>query len=455
MTHALDQTPTGIAPVRQDQRSLSTWDNFALWADLGISFLVMVVGMFLVPGLGFWPALLAIIVGAIIGNGLLGLAATIGSDTGLPTMVLLRGPLGIRGSFAPTVLNILQLLGWAALEVIVMSQVADALVTRFLGLPPLYPLWVALFSGLTVAMVLWGPIAVIKKWLARYLIWAMLLATLWVTVALALSYDLGTLLSQPGDGTMSFWLAVDLVVAMPISWFPLVADYSRFARGRKEAFWGTAAGYFVPHVWFYAIGAMLVLTATATADFDSPVAPIFASIAALGLGWLVLLVMLVGETDEGFANLYSTAVSVQNLLPGVSVRTTAIVGGVLILLIGWTVPLVQYESFLLLIGAAFIPLLGVLAADYFIVRGRTYPPEELLQASGRFWYTGGVNWPAIAVWLVGIASYLLIAGLPVAGWAGIAPWLGASIPSFAIAFVLHLIIGRLTAPAGQTLERTA
>src|SRR2546423_4986677 len=93
----------GIEPVPRSRQVLGTWDTFVLWADLGISFLVMVVGMFLVPGLGLGEALLAILVGALIGNVLLGLAAGIGFDTGMPTMALLRGPLGIRGSYVPTV----------------------------------------------------------------------------------------------------------------------------------------------------------------------------------------------------------------------------------------------------------------------------------------------------------------------------------------------------------------
>src|SRR5436190_16058055 len=89
----------GIEPVPRSLQVLGTWDTFVLWADLGISFLVMVVGMFLVPGLGLGEALLAILVGAVLGNLLLGLAAGIGFDTRMPTMALLRGPLGVRGSY--------------------------------------------------------------------------------------------------------------------------------------------------------------------------------------------------------------------------------------------------------------------------------------------------------------------------------------------------------------------
>jgi NCS1 family nucleobase:cation symporter-1 len=434
-------TEAGVAPVPQANRALGLWDTFVLWADLGVSFLVMVVGMFLVPGLGLGEAIVAIAIGALIGNTLLGLAAAIGADTGVPTMVLLRGVLGIRGSYVPTVLNVLQLLGWASLEVIVMAQAADTLAARFAGLPPAYPLWVVVFTAITLAMALSGPIAVIKKYLARFAIWAVVASVVWITVALVASYDIGAALRTPGTGAMSFWLAVDLVVALPISWFPLVADYSRFARGRGAAFWGTAAGYFVPHVWFYVLGALLVVSAGVIGDPSAPITPLLAGIAGLTAGWLALLILLIGETDEAFANLYSTAVSVQNLFPRANQRTLLLVGGALVLLIALVVPLVQYESFLLLIGAAFIPLLGLLIADYYLVRRGRYRPEAFFVERGPYWYAGGVNWAAVAVWVVGAASYLLIAGLPAAGVSGLAPGLGASLPSFLIAFGLYSIVG--------------
>src|SRR5260221_7992806 len=148
----IGNTEVGIEHVPRALQVLGAWDTFVLWADLGISFLVMVVGMFLVPGLGLGEALLAILVGALIGNVLLGLAAGIGFDTGMPTMALLRGPLGIRGSYVPTVLNILQLLGWATFEIIVMAQATDVLAARLFGIPSAYHVWVLIFTVMTLVM---------------------------------------------------------------------------------------------------------------------------------------------------------------------------------------------------------------------------------------------------------------------------------------------------------------
>jgi putative hydroxymethylpyrimidine transporter CytX len=432
----------GIEPIPLVERKLGSLDMFVLWADLGVSFLVMVVGMFLVPGLGLGQALAAILVGALIGNFLLGLMATIGSDTGMPMMVLLRPVLGLRGSYVPSVLNVLQLIGWATFEVIIMAQAAHLLSERFIGSSS-YLAWVIFFGGFTTLMALGGPILVVKRWLEKFAAWAVLLSILWMTSAVVTSYDLRRLFAQPGTGAMSFWLAVDLVAVMPISWVPLAADYSRYASHRPAAFWGTGLGYLVPHVWFYALGAVLALAAGIVSDPHAPISPLFAAIATLTAGWGAMVILLVGETDEAFANIYSAAVSLQNILGRMGQRTLALSIGSLALVLAATVPLAQYESFLLLIGAIFVPLLGMLVADYFILRSRHYEVTELYRVGGRYWYQGGVNWPAMAVWLLGCLLYLLIAGLPQLGLPGWAPWLGATLPSFCSGVVVYVLLSRI------------
>lgn len=435
----------GIHPVPPEERHLGPLDTFVLWSNLGVSFLVMVVGTFLVPGLSLGQALLAILVGALLGNALLGLIATIGADTGVPTMVLFRAALGIRGSYAPTLLNVLQLVGWATFEVIVMAQAADLLTQRLFGLAGSYLPWVVVFTLLTTLLALGGPVLVVKQWMEKFATWAVLLTLLWLTVAVLTTYDLGALLAKPGTGAISFWLAVDLAAVMPISWVPLVADYSRLARSRGTAFWGTGLGYFVSHVWFYALGALLGVSAAVTFDPNAPISPLLAAIAGLTAGWVALVVLLVGETDESFANIYSTAVSIQNLLPRAGLRPLILAGGGVVLIVAVSLPLVQYESFLLLIGSVFVPLLGIVTADYFLLRGRSYQVAELYREGGRYWYGGGVNWIALGVWGVGFALYILIAGLPQLGLPGQAPWLGATLPTYLFGLAAYTLVGRRAA----------
>ncbi|HSB69218.1 MAG TPA: cytosine permease [Candidatus Methylomirabilis sp.] len=433
----------GIQPVPVAERRLGFLDTFVLWWDLGVSFLVMVVGMFLVPGLSLGQAFVAILLGAVIGNFLLGMVGTMGADTGLPTMVLFRPVLGPRGSVAPSILNVLQLLGWATFEVIVMAQAAALLSEHIFGAGG-YLAWVGFFTLLGTLMAVGGPIVVVKQWMERFAAWVVLFTIAWVSVAVLTGYDVRGWLTRPGTGEMSFWLAVDLVAVMPISWVPLVADYSRLARSRRTAFWGTGLGYFVSHVWFYALGALLALSAAVPSDSNAPIAPLLTTIAGLTAGWVALLVLLVAETDEGFANIYSAAVSAQNVLPWASQRTLALLVGGVVFLLAVAVPLVQYESFLLLIGSVFVPLLGILTADYFLLRGRQYEAQELFRSGGRYWYRGGVNWTAMAVWFVGFLLYLLIAGLPQLGLPGLAPWMGATLPTYLFGLVAYVIVGRMS-----------
>jgi purine-cytosine permease-like protein len=124
----------GIDPVPASARRLGSWDLAVLWGDLGIGLLVLLTGSFLVPALSLGQAFLAIVIGSVIGVTLLGLAAAIGAQAGTPTMVCLRPALGLRGSYLPTALNVVQLVGWTVFELVVMGHAANAVSRRLLGL---------------------------------------------------------------------------------------------------------------------------------------------------------------------------------------------------------------------------------------------------------------------------------------------------------------------------------
>src|SRR2546422_7758431 len=248
----------GIQPVPQQHRRLSGLDLAVLWGDLAVGLLVLAAGALLVPGLSVRDALLATVVGSIIGCLLLGVAAHIAADAGVPTMVLTRAALGLRGSALPTVLNVVQLLGWTSFEVLVMSQFADR-IAQHAGLPSLFPVWAFAIAAFCTAMALGGPLVVVRQWLEKFGVWAMIATSVALFVLLATRYDLGDLVRRPGTGDIGFWLAVDIVVSMPLSWFPLVADYNRFARSRAGSFWGTFLGYFIANVAFFGLGILATL----------------------------------------------------------------------------------------------------------------------------------------------------------------------------------------------------
>ena len=151
----------GIQPVPRELRVLGFLDQAVLWGNLGISLLVLVAGALLVPALGLWSALAATVLGAAIGNALLGLAAVPASQTGVPTMVLYRAPLGLRGSLLPTACNVVQNLGWATFELFVIAAAATEVSERVFGFGGRL-LWVLVFGAITTVMAVAGPLTVIR-----------------------------------------------------------------------------------------------------------------------------------------------------------------------------------------------------------------------------------------------------------------------------------------------------
>jgi len=425
----------GVEPVPPALRVLRTFDLFVLWSSLGVGLLVLAAGTLLigVGGFGFGLTLaesaVVALVGSVLGSVMLAAAAHHGSRAGVPTMVSLRPILGRTGSYIPTALNVFQLLGWAAFELLVMGIAAATLAGDIFG-PSTAALFIPIFGVVVAALALGGPLAVIRAWLERFAIWLVYASTAAIAIALVLKGpDLGARYA-PFSGTTSLLLALDLVIAMPVSWWPLISDYNRFARSSKDSMIGTAAGYTIANTVFYVLGAGLMALGIA---FGQP--NFLAVIGLLGLGAFPLLIILVDETDNAFANVYSTAVSVQNLTPKRR-QATFIIAATVIAMAGAAFLWSRgegigggYEGFLFLIGGLFVPLLGVVIADSFVVRRRRYAPADFFEAAPRW------RWPAFASWIPGIALYFVIVvfGLPI----------GATVPSFALAAGLHVVLSRV------------
>jgi putative hydroxymethylpyrimidine transporter CytX len=454
MSRALDrQAPTwGITPVPEHLRGLSELDLGVLWGDLSVGLLVLAAGALLVPGLGLPQASLAILIGSAVGCLLLALVGVAGSREGVPGMVLFRPVLGLRGSWLPSVLNLVQLVGWTAIEMWAMGRVANT-VSKTLFHLDADLFWLVIVAVFCTALALGGPVLVVRKWLERFGVYVMAAAGAWLTYRVIFAGDLSALWSRPGKGGWpTFVLAVDLVIAMPVSWLPLVADFNRFSKNGINSFAGTFWGFFAGNAWFLALGAMLVLAAGAAPD----AAGIGASIATLAGGTLLLVILLVGETDEAFANIYSAAVSLQNLFPRAPQRLSiAGVGGTGLALAAF-LSMGAYQYFLLLIGSVFVPLFGVFVADYFVLGDSGYSETDLFESRGRFWFRWGVKWAAIIPWVLGFVVYQWSVPTGPGWWTStveraatalhlpfplLGAALGASLPSFLTAFGFALAFG--------------
>ena len=444
-----DRTPSwGIEPVPERLRLLGFVDSTLLWTNLGISLLVLVLPAYF--DLSLHDALAATFVGGVIGNGMLAVAALIGADGRVPTMVLQRAPLGQRGSYIATVLNVTQCLGWAIFELIVIATAAGLLADKLFGFEAVW-LWKLVFGGIATLLALLGPIGFVRRFVRKFAIWAVAASVVYLAWWILDGADLGGLWSSPGEHHGSFWLAVDTVVAVTVSWAPLVADYTRFSRDRRSAFFGVGLGYLLPTLFQFGFGSVLVLSRGVDPAHPELILTAIAGGGAAAV--LALLALTVDETDEAFANVYSAAVSTQNLAPRIPQRALIVAASIAATAGALAIDMRSYQRFLLLLGAVFVPLLGVLVADWLLAGGR-YTARDIFE--GPLLRPG-----SIVAWVVGFLVYEWLYQPADLGfwsrWLGHLPTpsyqIGASLPSFLVAFILAFGLGSLVSARAAARSR--
>ncbi|MGH8962092.1 MAG: purine-cytosine permease family protein [Jatrophihabitantaceae bacterium] len=443
-----DQTapPSEVGRTLADPnpRNLGGLDAAALWGNLGVSLLGFTGAIFVLVPTGRAPmslaaAFTALLVGTVLGTAGVAAAGVPGSHTGSPSMVLLRGLFGTRPSYLPTALNVVQLIGWTTFELVTigtaMHQIAGDV-----------PRWGYVLAGgvITTALALrpLGWIRVLRKYVT-------------VAVLIALVYLFVQLLRHPlpafGTGTWSgFWIAVDTVIGVAVSWVPLVSDYSRHARSARGTFAGTFLGYSLTQVACYALG-LIALVSVAGSDPDK----IFGSFMAVPLGTVAFGVLAVRELDQSFADTYSTAVSLQNFRPRWDRRALALAVGTVATVCALALNINDYETFLILIGSVFVPLLGVLVVDYFVISRRQWDLGENVRP----------RWSTLIPWALGFCAYQLVnpgsidwwtrAWAHIQSWLHFTPpsWMSASLTSFVVAALVTLVAGTLRLPITRHRER--
>lgn len=414
----------GTSPVGEKGRQLGGLHYFILWSSLGVGLLVLSAGSLLSEA-SFVDATLAIVAGSVGGSVLLALAGKIGSDHGVTSIVSMRPSFGIRGSYLPAGLNVMQLLGWTTFEIMIMARAAELLA----GAVP-YQVWAAVFGSLVALLGITGPLAVVRQWLGKFAVWIAYGTSIVIIASLLMSPGVAQVISSPGKG-MSFFTALDLVIAMPISWMPLVADYNRFAKKSRAAFWATLVGFAATNMLFY-FGGLLIGT------FD--VIAIIIAIQAIFFGFLILL-LVVDEADNAFADVYSAALSTQDIFSRISQKHLIVGFTAFSTVLAMAVTIQNYETFLLLIGAVFVPLFGVVLTDYYIVRKQKY-------TEGMMYGKSVIGWPAVAAWAAGALVNFAISPLsPI--YVPSMPAIGATVPSLATASLVYLALARARRAGAQ------
>ena len=406
-------------PDSGPERVFGWSDHAALWFSLGVGLLVMQVGAYLAPALGTRDALVAVIFGSILGAGLLAWVARLGCDSGLSSAGLIHAVYGQRFARLPVLLNVVQLLGWATFELVVMRDGTIAIAHQALDVDMGLVL-PTLFWGLVVLALLRGSmITLVRRVVSRIGLPLVIVSLLWLSVQFGqkLSAEgLQALWLRAGDGSMNGFQALDLVIAMPVSWLPLVADYARHGRSGRGALGGTWLGYTIANIWCYALG-VLVITVTGP-DLDMVAALLLAQGGLVALG-----LILVDELDNTYGDLYSGSVSAHSLWGGAGLKTWGSILAAVSIALAMVLPMHSLEPFLLTLSSVFVPLFGTILGRLGTQAAcLTEAPRPLRALPALSWVLGIITYHALAQW---------------------APQYGSALPTLLLTFVLGALGARI------------
>lgn len=397
-------------------------DFFFLWAGAAIALSEIWAGGLLAP-LGLSAGVAVIVLGRVVGNIPMVLAGHIGAVTGQPSMVTTRGALGLRGSYLPAILNLLQLVGWTAVMLWIGGQAASKLAPSVLSDARAWSFGIGV---LTTFWALAGP----GFWRRLQQVSVILLAAFCIVMTFVFlrRFDLTAIAATPTP-KMPFMSALDLAIAMPISWMPLAADYARHAAHPRRAMAGTFFGYLLAGVWMYTLGIATALAA----ETNTPDAVLMGMMAETGWAWAGLMIVLLSTVTTTFLDVYSHAVSLSSIRSSIAPSAGVLVCGSLGTLLALVMDPTKYEHFLLMIGSVFCPLFGVVFADFFLIHRGRYDARALERGTLNP-VRAGFHLPGIVAWLLGCLAFHAISSR--------APWLGASLPALALSAILYLLLVR-------------
>ncbi|MBQ2948850.1 MAG: putative hydroxymethylpyrimidine transporter CytX [Clostridia bacterium] len=382
------------------EKRTSVFENGLIWFGAAVSIAEIMTGTYFAP-LGFSKGLLAIIIGHIIGCVLLFFAGLIGGTVRKSAMETAKMSFGSKGALLFTVLNILQLIGWTAIMIYDGALAANGILA--IG----NWIWCILIGAL---IILWIMIGI--RNLGRVNTVAMGALFVLTIVLSFVIFGKGTALNISGEG-MTFGAAVELSVAMPLSWLPLISDYTREARKPVKATAVSAMVYGVVSCWMYVIGM-----GAAIFTGESDIARIMVK---AGLGAAGLLIIVFSTVTTTFLDAYSAGISSESLSAKINGQRIAVGVTVLGILGAMFLPLADITDFLYLIGSVFAPMIAIQIADFFILKKNRKD--------------GALSVQNLSIWLAGFVIYRMLMNVDII--------VGNTLPDMIITILICIAADRL------------
>ena len=380
------------------EKRTSLLDNALIWFGAGVSIAEILTGTYF-SSLGFGRGLAAILVGHVIGCIMLFLAGVIGGTSRKSAMETTKSSFGSKGGLLFAILNVLQLVGWTAIMIYDGALAADGIFSA--------GCWVwCLIIGLLI--IVWILIGITN--LGKLNTVAMVLLFLLTIVLCRVIFFSGNVITTVPDDSLSFGAAVELAVAMPLSWLPLISDYTREAKEPVKATAVSAVVYGLVSCWMYIIGMGASLFTG-----ESDIAQI---LLKAGLSIAGLLIIVFSTVTTTFLDAYSAGISSESILAKLKGNHAAIAVTIIGTIAAILFPMDDITDFLYLIGSVFAPMIAVQIADFFILH-RDRKESDF-------------DWRSLILWFIGFVIYrmLMKVDLPV----------GNTLPDMVITAVLCCLI---------------
>ena len=381
------------------EKRTSVFENGLIWFGAAVSIAEILTGTYFAP-LGFQKGLLAVIIGHIIGCVMLFFAGLIGGMVRKSAMETAKMSFGSKGALLFTVLNIIQLVGWTAIMIYDGALAVNGILAVGNGI------WCIVIGAL---IILWIMIGIQN--LGRVNTVAMGALFVLTIVLSFVIFGKGTALNVVGEG-MTFGAAVELSVAMPLSWLPLISDYTREAKKPVKATAVSSIVYGVVSCWMYVIGM-----GAAIFTGESDIAQIMVK---AGLGAAGLLIIVFSTVTTTFLDAYSAGVSSESLSARISSKWVAVGVTVMGILGAVFLPLADITDFLYFIGSVFAPMIAIQIADFFILKQNKEDHAFSLQN--------------LIIWLVGFVIYRLLMNVDII--------VGNTLPDMAITMGICIAVNR-------------
>lgn len=376
----------------------SIFENGLIWFGAGVSIAEILTGTYLAP-LGFGKGIAAIILGHIIGCTMLFLAGVIGGKTRKSAMETVKLSFGEKGGLVFSILNVLQLVGWTAIMIYDGSLAASGVISA--------SSWIwCIVIGLLI--ILWIAIGITN--LGKVNTVAMTALFILTLILCKVIFFGNHIVVALGDEAMTFGAAVELSVAMPLSWLPLISDYTREAEKPVKATAVSAIVYGIVSCWMYMIGMGATIY---TGEYDISVIMVKA-----GLGIVGLLIIIFSTVTTTFLDAYSAGISSESIAKGWNGKYVAIIVTIVGTIAAILFPMDDITDFLYLIGSVFAPMIAIQIADFFFIKKKE--EKKAFCVSN------------LVIWVIGffLYRYLMTVDIPV----------GNTLPDMAITIVICCVV---------------